>query len=60
MLTALIPTVFYADVTVGLDLFVDGVGMKVLHRDGDLAVLARDNAKVYLVQSAESAAGRPT
>ena len=57
VLNALIPTVFYADLNVGLDLFVDGVGMDVVHRDGELAVLARDHAKVYLVQSAESAAG---
>ncbi|WP_375493313.1 hypothetical protein [uncultured Jatrophihabitans sp.] len=55
MLTALIPTVFYADVSVGVDLFVDGVGMTVLHRDGDLVVAARDNAKLYLVENAEAA-----
>lgn len=56
MLTALIPTVFYADVSVGLDLFADGVGMTVLHQDASLTVLARDRAKVYLVQDAEYAA----
>lgn len=56
MLTALVPKVFYVDVSVGLDLFADGVGMTVLHRDEDLAVLARDQAKVYLVQDAEYAA----
>ncbi|RKS80560.1 hypothetical protein CLV35_0997 [Motilibacter peucedani] len=56
MLTALIPQVFYEDMTVGLDLFVDGIGMEVLHRDGTLAVLARDGAKVYVVQDAEFAA----
>jgi hypothetical protein len=56
MLTALIPKVFYADLSAGLDLFVGGVGMTVVHRDEDLAVLARDQAKVYLVQDAEHAA----
>jgi hypothetical protein len=55
MLTALIPKVFYADMNVGLDLFVDGVGMTVLHHDDDLAALARDRAKVYVVQDAEYA-----
>ena len=56
MLTALIPKVFYADITVGLDLFVDGVGMSVLHHDDTLWVVARDRAKLYLVQDAEYAA----
>ena len=56
MLTALIPKVFYADLSVGLDLFVGGVGMTLVHRDDDLAVLARDQAKVYLVQDAQCAA----
>ena len=56
MLTALIPKVFYADISVGLDLFVNGVGMTVMHRDEELAVLVRDQAKVYLVQDAEFAA----
>jgi hypothetical protein len=56
MLTALIPKVFYADVEVGLDLFVEGIGMDVLHRDDDLVVLARDQAKLYLVEDAEFAA----
>jgi hypothetical protein len=56
MLTALIPKVFYADVTVGLDLFVDGIGMDLLHRDDDLIVAGRDQVKVYLVEDAEYAA----
>lgn len=57
MLTSLIPTVFYEDISVGLDLFVDGIGMEVLHRDGGFAVLGRDHAKVYLAESAEHAGG---
>jgi hypothetical protein len=57
MLTALIPTVFYADLAVGVDLFADGVGMAVLHRDDELVVLGRDHAKVYLALDAALAAG---
>ena len=56
MFTALVPTVFYADLGVGLDLFVHGVGMDVLHQDDDLAVLARDHAKINLARDAGSAA----
>ena len=54
MFTALIPTIFYADVRVGLDLFVAGAGLTVLHRDP--VVLGRDHAKLYLVEDAEHAA----
>jgi hypothetical protein len=56
MLTALIPKVFYEDVAVGLDLFVDGIGLAVLYRDEDLVVVGRDHAKLYLVEDAEYAA----
>lgn len=56
MLLCLIPKVFYADVNVGLDLFVRGLGFSVLHQDPSMAVLGRDGAKVYLVQNAELAA----
>lgn len=56
MLTNLVPNVFYADVAVGIDLFVDAIGMQVLHRDDDLVVVGRDRAKLNLVQSAEFAA----
>jgi hypothetical protein len=35
-----------------LDLFEDGIGMMVVHRDGDLVVLERDGARVQLVQNA--------
>ena len=56
MLHNVIPKVFYEDVEVGIDLFVDGIGMEVLHRDEDLVVVARDGAKVYLVEDAEFAA----
>jgi hypothetical protein len=56
MLTFLSPKVFYADVAVGIDLFVDGIGLEVLYRDDDLVVAARDHVKVFLVEDAESAA----
>jgi hypothetical protein len=56
MLTALIPKVFYDDVQIGLDLFGEGIGMTVLYRDEDLAVLGRDQVKVYVVEDAEYAA----
>jgi hypothetical protein len=52
----LIPKVFYADLNVGRDLFVDGLGMAVVHDDGDFVVLERDGCKLYLVQDAEYAA----
>jgi hypothetical protein len=56
VLTALIPQVFYKDMQVGMDLFADGIGMAVLHRDDGFAVLERDRAKVYVVEDAGHAA----
>ncbi|MGG6461328.1 pentapeptide repeat-containing protein [Solilutibacter silvestris] len=56
MLINLIPKVFYNHLQDGLDLFVSGLGFKVLHQDDDLAVVARDGAKAYLVESPEFAA----
>jgi hypothetical protein len=56
VLNNVIPKVFYEDVEVGIDLFVDGIGMEILHRDDDLVVAARDGAKVYLVEDSEFAA----
>jgi hypothetical protein len=55
MLTALIPKVFYEDMQVGVDLFADGIGMALLHREEDLAVLGLDQAKVYVVEDVERA-----
>jgi hypothetical protein len=42
--------------TEGLDLFVNGLGFAILYQDDDLAVVGRDGAKVYVVQSQEFAA----
>jgi hypothetical protein len=56
MLLNLIPKIFYADIKVGLDLFVRCIGFQVLYQDPTITVLGRDGAKVYLMQNAELAA----
>ena len=56
MLTKLIPKVFFNEMSEGLDLFVSALGFKILHQDGELAVVERDGAKAYVVQSPEYAA----
>ena len=56
MLLRLIPKVFYADIRVGLDFFVGGLGFQVLHHDATISVLGRDGAKVYLMENAGLAA----
>lgn len=56
MMQKLIPKIFFEQMAQGLDLFVDGMGFAVLHQDETLAVVARDGAKAYLVESAEYAA----
>lgn len=56
MLLTLIPKVFYADIKVGLDLFVRGLGFQLLYQDPSISVLGRDGAKVYLMENAELAA----
>lgn len=56
MMQRLIPKIFYADVEVGIDLFVRALGFTIAHRDDTLVVVARDNAKAYLVEDTEFAA----
>ena len=56
MMTRLIPKIFYDRMADGLDLFVGCLGFRVLYRDAELAVVERDGAKAYLVESAEFAA----
>jgi hypothetical protein len=56
MLTRLIPKIFFDHLSEGLDLFVDCLGFKVLYQDESLAVVARDEAKAYVVESPEFAA----
>jgi hypothetical protein len=56
MMTRLVPNIFYNSLSEGLDLFVTCLGFKVLHQDAKLAVIERDGAKAYIVESAEFAA----
>lgn len=56
MMTRLIPKIFFNHMAEGLDLFVNCLGFSVLHQDEDLAVVARDGAKAYVVESPEWAA----
>lgn len=56
MFKNLIPKIFYDQLQDGLDFFVTGLGFDVLHQDAEMAVIARDGAKAYLVQNPEYAA----
>jgi hypothetical protein len=56
MMTRLIPKVFFNCMSEGLDLFVDCLGFKVVHQDAKLAVVERDSATAYVVESPEFAA----
>lgn len=56
MMNRLIPKIFYSQMDDALDLFVACLNFNVLYRDEDLAVVERDGAKAYLVQSSEFAA----
>lgn len=56
MFKNLIPKIFYDDRRDGLAFFVDALGFELLYQDQELAVVARDGAKAYLVQSPEYAA----
>lgn len=52
----LVPKIFFNRMEEGLDLFVNCLGFTVLHQDATLAVVGRDGAKAYVVQSPEYAA----
>lgn len=56
MMIRLIPKIFFSRMEDGLDLFVNCLGFTVLHQDATLAVVGRDGAKAYVVESAEDAA----
>ena len=56
MLTRLVPNIFYANLSDGIDLFVTCLGFEVLHQDKALAVVERDGAKANIIESAEFAA----
>ncbi len=52
----LVPKVFFNTMAEGLDLFVSGLGCKVMYQDGSLAVVEREGVKAYVVESPEYAA----
>jgi hypothetical protein len=56
MMICLIPKIFFDRMDDGLDLFVGCLGFTVHHRDATLAVVGRDGAKAYVVESPEYAA----
>ena len=56
MMKRLIPKVFFDTLDEGLDLFVDGLGCRVLHQDAALALVGRDGIRAYVVASPDYAA----
>lgn len=56
MFKNLVPKIFYGCLQDGLVFFVDGLGFEIHHQDANLAVIARDGAKAYIVQDAACAA----
>lgn len=57
--TKLIPNIFYADIRVGYQVFVDCLGFTIAYEEKQgepFAVIVRDDLKIHLVQSAEFAA----
>jgi len=56
MMKRLIPKVFFDRTSEGLDLFVSGLGFKVVHQARALTIVERDNAVAYVVESPEFAA----
>jgi hypothetical protein len=51
MMQRLIPKIFHAQIAHGIDFFVDGLGLEVLHRDDTLTVIAGEGCKAYLVRN---------
>ena len=56
MIIRLVPKIFFNRMEDGLDLFVNCLGFTVLHQDDSLAVVGRDGARAYVVESPEYAA----
>lgn len=56
MMKRLIPKVFYDSMDDRLELFVNGLGFKLMHRDDKLAVVQRDGVKACVVEDPEFAA----
>ena len=48
--TKIIPKIFYADISVGLYLFAEGLQFKIVYQDEVLYVLTRDNITLQLVK----------
>ncbi len=57
-LTKVIPKIFYADKSVGLDLFCEGLGFEIKYEsdEKDLYIIDRDGVTIQLVENAEWAA----
>lgn len=58
-LTKLIPKLFYADIQVGLNLFVNALGFKVTYSEPDTKnpfyLIQRDNVRIQLLENEEYA-----
>ncbi len=56
-LTKLIPNIFYSDMNVGLQLFVDTLGFSMAYRDDNaeqpFCIIKRDTLVIHLVESHE-------
>ena len=55
MMIRLVPKIFFNRMEEGLDLFVSCLAFTVLHQDDSLAVVGRDGAKAYVMESPEYA-----
>jgi uncharacterized glyoxalase superfamily protein PhnB len=59
-LLKVIPTIFYADILIGLQLFRDCLGFTILHADleapGKFHIIERDGVELHLTEDAEFAA----
>jgi len=55
-LLSLIPKVFYDDIKVGIDFFVDGAGFTTVYQEEKFCIIKRDHIKIQLVEDAEYAA----
>ena len=56
MMIRLVPKIFFNRMDEGLDLFVNCLGFNLLYQDNSLAVVCKDGAKAYVVESPEYAA----
>ena len=56
-LLQVIPTIFYADLSVGIKFFADGLGFKEIYNDGHLSILKRDTTTLHLQQNEKCAKG---